>query len=87
MQLNPVEAVDLPLRPRADEDSATGTSQLITNSFDFVRQRHSLPDNEQIRSRYEAAINNVTEDIPNDAIASFQLTRSPLWDYSRSTDL
>lgn len=74
---NPLAAVDLPLRVLAYEVPDTGKAAVITNSYDFVARRHSLPDDAGIRSRYEAMVVTATKGIPNDAVASFPLDSMP----------
>ncbi|MCA9076584.1 MAG: DUF302 domain-containing protein [Planctomycetaceae bacterium] len=74
---NPLAAVDLPLRVLAYEDKRTGKAAVIANSYDFLAQRHSLPDDAAIRSRYEAAISKATKGIPKDVIATFSSNSMP----------
>jgi len=72
---NPLAAVDLPLRVLAFEDPSTGKPAVIANNFDYVAGRHSLPDEEGIRTRYEAALHKAMEGISADAIATFPSDR------------
>lgn len=71
LKYNPVAAVDLPLRVLAFEDQSTGKAAVIANTFNYVARRHSLPDDENIRTRYGAAIANAMKGIPAESIAKF----------------
>ncbi|WP_309496622.1 DUF302 domain-containing protein [Sulfurovum sp.] len=71
LKINPVAAVDLPLRTLAFEDPASGKAAVITNSFDFLMNRHGLPDDPAIRGRYETAVTKAIKDIPSENIVSF----------------
>lgn len=77
LKINPVAAVDLPLRTLVFEDSLSGKAAVITNSFDFIMNRHALPDDIAIRERYETAISKVMQDIPTESIASFPSDKMP----------
>ena len=68
---NPIAGVDLPLRILAFEDPATGQEAVIANHFDFIRDRHALPDTEALREKYESAISKATQGIPDEKIARF----------------
>lgn len=68
---NPLASIDLPLRVLAFEVNETGKAAVITNSYDYLANRHSLPDDPDIRTRYEAAIAQAMTGIPKDAIALF----------------
>lgn len=67
----PLAAIDLPLRALAFEDQDSGTAAVIANSFDYLVNRYSLPDDGALRARYEAAIAAAMEGIPSDSIARF----------------
>lgn len=69
---NPMAAVDLPLRILAFEDSVTGKGKVIANSFDFIMNRHALPETRALRERYETAMSKATHGIPDKKIASFE---------------
>lgn len=71
LEENPIAAVDLPLRVLSFEDSATGKAKVIANRFDFLLNRHGLPDNVAIREHYETAISIALQGIPAESIASF----------------
>lgn len=68
---NPLAALDLPLRVLAFEDQVTRRAAVITNSYDYVAHRYSLPNDEQIRTRYKTAITKAMKGIPDNAIAEF----------------
>lgn len=71
LSINPVAAVDLPLRILAYEDQATGKAAVIYNSYEFVARRHSLPEDSSLREGYESAVSKVTQGIPDAAIKVF----------------
>ena len=70
LQHNPLAAVDLPLRILAFEDQNTGKAAVIVNSYDYMAQRHSLPDDQRLRARYTTAITRALDGVPEDAIAA-----------------
>jgi len=71
VQASSVAAVDLPLRVLAYEDPVGGKAMVIANSFDFVIQRHGLPDDEAVRQRYETALSTAMKGIPAESITRF----------------
>lgn len=71
LKLNRLAAIDLPLRALVFEDQGTGKAAVISNSFGYIAHRHSLPDDEKLRARYEAAIGEAMKGIPDSAIAKF----------------
>lgn len=71
LKINPVAAIDLPLRILAFEDPVSGKAAVIANRFDFLMYRHGLPDDVAIRERYETAISKVMQGLPSESIASF----------------
>lgn len=71
LSINPVAAVDLPLRILAYEDPGTGRAAVIYNSYEFVARRHSLPEDSWLREGYESAVSKVTQGIPEAAIKVF----------------
>jgi len=77
LKINPVAAIDLPLRVLAFEDPFSGKAAVIANRFDSLMNRHGLPDDAAIRERYETAISNATEGIPSESIASFSSDKIP----------
>ena len=77
LKINPVAAIDLPLRILAFEDPNSGKAAVIANRFNFLMNRHGLPDNTTIRERYENAISKATQGIPPERIASFSSDKMP----------
>ncbi len=77
LKINPVAAIDLPLRILAFEDPNSGKAAVIANRFNFLMNRHGLPDNTTIRERYENAISKATQGIPPERIASFSSDKVP----------
>ncbi len=71
LQLNPLAALDLPLRVLAFENQTSGKAAVIANNYDFLERRYGLPANAAIRSRYETAIAMATAGIPADSISRF----------------
>lgn len=71
LQHNPLAAMDLPLRVLVYEDPSTGEAAVISNSYDFLLHRHSLPDDAALRAQYQEAIDAAMEGIPTNAIKSF----------------
>lgn len=71
--LNPLIALDLPLRALAYETGGGTSNQLIFNSFAYLESRYQLNDKETaaIREQYEQAIALATQGIASEAIASF----------------
>jgi uncharacterized protein (DUF302 family) len=74
---NPLAGVDLPLRALAFEDHRTGKAAVITNSYDYLARRYSMPEDLAVRARYEAAIAKVIEGIPDSEIARFSSDSMP----------
>ncbi len=72
LKYNPIAAIDLPLRILAFEDSSTGEGAVISNHYDFIMNRHNLPENKTIKERYENAIAKATQGIPTEKIARFE---------------
>ena len=68
---NPLAAVDLPLRALAFEDQDTGKAAVIANSYDYLAQRYSLPDDQSLRTRYTTAVSKALSGVPDEAIARF----------------
>jgi uncharacterized protein (DUF302 family) len=73
----PQAALDLPLRVLAFEDPATGRAAVIGNRFDFILNRHGLPDDATLRERYAAAMAIAMHGIDADSIASFPSDMMP----------
>ncbi|MFK7845637.1 MAG: DUF302 domain-containing protein [Rhodothermales bacterium] len=73
----PLAAIDLPLRALAFEDRNSSGAAVIANGFDYLVNRFSLPDDEALRARYEAAIASAMKGISADAIARFSSDAVP----------
>jgi uncharacterized protein (DUF302 family) len=71
LDINPVAAVDLPLRTLAYEDQATGRAALICNRYEFIARRHALPEDPALRADYDSAVSEAMLGIPEPAIAAF----------------
>ena len=74
---NPVAAVDLPLRVLAYENQQTGKAALIYNTYDFVAQRHSLPEDAALRDGYESAVAKAVKGVPESTISKFPSDAMP----------
>jgi uncharacterized protein (DUF302 family) len=77
LKSNPVAAADLPFRILAFEDPATGKAAVVANRFDFLVNRHGLPDDAALRELYAAAIAAAMQGIGTDSIASFASDTMP----------
>ena len=73
IKLNPLVALDLPLRILTFEQDVDGPAKVISNTFDYLVSRYQLnPDQtESLRQAYERDIATVTEGVPEEAITSF----------------
>lgn len=71
LQHTPLAAIDLPLRVLAYEDQDSHSAAVIANDFDYLVNRHALPDEENLRDRYGLAIASATAGIPDGVIAQF----------------
>ncbi|MEP4486258.1 MAG: DUF302 domain-containing protein [Halioglobus sp.] len=73
IELNPLTALDLPLRVLAFEDSDAATSKIIYNNFDYLASRYELDPNASsgLRKGYEQSINEAIEGVPASAVAAF----------------
>ena len=71
--LNPLTALDMPLRILAFAPADAGDASVIFNSFDYLVSRYSLAGDELagIRTRYEAGIDRALAGIPATAVAGF----------------
>ena len=71
--LNPLVALDLPLRVLAYETDGGRSNQVIFNSFDYLVSRYQLNADQTsaARAHYESDIALVTKGISSEAIAAF----------------
>lgn len=77
LKYNPVAAVDLPLRILAYEDQETGKSAVIYNNYDFMAQRHSLPEESTLRDSYDSAVEKALKSIPESVVRTFPTDKMP----------
>lgn len=68
---NPVAAVDLPLRILACESQETGEAAVIYNNYEFLAQRHSLPEDATLRDGYQSALARAMMGVPESSISKF----------------
>lgn len=73
VRLNPLVALDLPLRVLAFEDPASQSNLVVHNSFDYITSRYGLDpaSSAPLQARYEQRIAGSTAGIPKDARMSF----------------
>ncbi len=77
LQHAPLAAIDLPLRALAYEDQGSGSASIIANSFDYLVNRYELPDNAELRDRYESAVATAMAGIPQSAVQRFHTDVMP----------
>jgi len=73
VKLNPLVALDLPLRVLAFEDVRDNASKVIYNSFDYLVSRYQLdPDSSnELRQKYNKDMSTAINGLPPTAVASF----------------
>ena len=73
IKLNPLTALDLPMRLLAFESPADQSAKVIYNSFDYLVSRYELKPEETVdlRRAYESNIAALTKGVPKDALTSF----------------
>lgn len=74
---NPVAAVDLPLRILAYETQETGEAAVIYNNYEFLAQRHSLPEDAALRNGYQSALARAVKGVPESSISKFPSDAMP----------
>lgn len=74
IKLNPMTALDFPLRILAFDSGESQKNQVIYNSFDYIASRYQLNDGalSALAAQYDDAIETVTAGIPAEAVASFK---------------
>ncbi len=77
IEKNILAAIDLPLRVLVYEDQESGSAKVIANSYKFISKRHALPDDDALRSRYNATIALAMKGIPAENIARFRSDAMP----------
>ncbi len=73
ISLNPLVALDLPLRVLAFEQPADSSAKVIYNSFDYLVSRYQLNPEQtnMLRETYKLDVAVVTQGIPKEAVTSF----------------
>ena len=69
--INPLVAIDLPLRILAYESVADLESRVTFNSFDYLRSRYGLDELPQIDAAYMASMADALEGVPAEARTEF----------------
>ncbi|MGI9201235.1 MAG: DUF302 domain-containing protein [Woeseiaceae bacterium] len=74
IKLNPLTALDLPLRVLTFEDDADGSTKVVHNSFDYLVSRYQLAPEQAsaLRETYAGDIKTVMQGIPDTAVMSFE---------------
>lgn len=74
IKLNPLTALDLPLRILTFEQSADGSTKVVHNSFDYLVSRYQLEPERtsMLREAYVRDIETVMRGIPESAVMSFE---------------
>lgn len=77
IRLNPLVALDLPLRILALESRADRSSKVIYNSFDYLASRYQLDETQtgELRRSYELDIAEVTKGLSAEVVTSFPSDR------------
>lgn len=73
IELNPLVALDLPLRVLVFEDGRDGANKVIYNSFDYLASRYQLDPgiSNALRQKYNENMSKATSGLPQAAVASF----------------
>ena len=71
IDVNPLVAIDLPLRVLAYEAAADGEAKVTFNSFDYLRSRYGLADQQALATMYEASMEAALRGIEAARVASF----------------
>ncbi len=77
IEKNPIAAIDLPFRVLVYEDQESGSARVLANRYEFLSRRHSLPDDEALRSRYSDSIALAMKGVPAEEIAEFRSDAMP----------
>lgn len=72
-----IAAVDLPLRVLVYEDPHTREPVVMFNSYDYIAQRHEIPEDESIRNRYESAMSTALKNVPTETIRQLPASTQP----------
>lgn len=71
VQLNPLVAVDLPLRVLAYESVPDARAKVIYNTFKYLQSRYELGDQPELAELYQSALVEALDGIPAEELASF----------------
>ena len=71
VSINPLAAIDLPIRVLAYESEADKSTKVATNSFEHVRSRHDLGDTQGLESLFDETVAAVLQDVEQDQIQVF----------------
>ena len=69
--IDPLVAIDLPLRVLAYESAADGEERVIYNSFNYLQSRYDLGDRPELKAVYDATLDEVLQGIGSDQISAF----------------
>ena len=69
--VNPLVAIDLPLRVLAYDNPADGEPTVTFNSFDYLRSRYGLADQKALATMYDASMAAAVRGIESARVASF----------------
>jgi uncharacterized protein (DUF302 family) len=72
MLINPLAAIDLPLRVLAYESMPGPESRVIFNSFDYLESRYGLGDLPHLAAMFEASMSVALHGIAPEQIAAFE---------------
>jgi len=70
--LNPLAAIDLPLRALAYEAASDRSGKVIFNSFEYLRSRYSLGDVPEVEAKFDASMAEALQGIDLVALSSFE---------------
>lgn len=71
LKINPLIAIDLPLRVLAYESVTDGNSRVVFNTFDYLRSRYQLGDLPELQAMFEARMAEVVQDIKPEQVSAF----------------
>jgi len=73
IKLNPLLALDLPLRVLAFEDGRDNAGKIVYNSFDYLVSRYQLDpaSSNELRQKYNEDMSTAINGLPPTAVASF----------------
>lgn len=71
VRLDPLIAIDLPLRVLAFETEPDGASAVIFNGFPFLEARYDIGPDSELEARYDASMSLALQGISEDQISRF----------------